>query len=293
MEDYLGRDASPLSEEFWKRLDEAVVETAKETLTARRFLPLYGPLGPGVQVAPTDSPVREEKTENGFTFSPRRSFVEVPQLSEDLWLLWRDLEAAEREGQPADLSSVHIAVQALCRREDQMVFYGVKSLGVDGLLTVSGVNKLKRGDWGTGEGAFIDIVSGVSALQQKGRMGRHTLIVSPDLFVQLHHIQQGTGLMEIERVRHLLEGRIFQATVLQPGTALLLCAQPQYMDLLVGQDIRTAYTEQVELNHHLRILETALPDSRPGHSRTVCIRGVSGPPRHALNLLKLPGTHPT
>ena len=79
MEDYLGRDASPLSEEFWKRLDEAVVETAKETLTARRFLPLYGPLGPGVQVAPTDSPVREEKTENGFTFSPRRSFVEVPQ----------------------------------------------------------------------------------------------------------------------------------------------------------------------------------------------------------------------
>ncbi len=65
--------------------------------------------------------------------------------------------------------------------------------------------------------------------------------------------------MEIERVRQLLEGRIFQATVLQPGTALLLCAQPQYMDLLVGQDIRTAYTEQVELNHHLRILETALP----------------------------------
>lgn len=259
MEDYLGRDASPLSEEFWKRLDEAVVETAKETLTARRFLPLYGPLGPGVQVAPTDSPVREEKTENGFTFSPRRSFVEVPQLSEDLWLLWRDLEAAEREGQPADLSPVRIAAQALCRREDQMVFYGVKSLGVDGLLTVSGVNKLKRGDWGTGEGAFIDIVSGVSALQQKGRMSRHTLIVSPDLFVQLHHIQQGTGLMEIERVRHLLEGRIFQATVLQPGTALLLCAQPQYMDLLVGQDIRTAYTEQVELNHHLRILETALP----------------------------------
>ena len=140
-----------------------------------------------------------------------------------------------------------------------MVFYGVKSLGVDGLLTVPGVNKLKRGDWGTGEGAFIGIVTGVSALQQRGRMSRHTLVVSPDLFVQLHRIQPGTGLMEIERVRQLLEGRIFQATVLQPGTALLLCTQPQYMDLLVGQDIRTAYTEQVELNHHLRILETALP----------------------------------
>ena len=38
MEDYLGRDASPFSEEFWKGLDEAVVETAREILTARKCL---------------------------------------------------------------------------------------------------------------------------------------------------------------------------------------------------------------------------------------------------------------
>lgn len=260
MEDYLGRDASPFSEEFWKGLDEAVVETAREILTARRFLPLHGPLGPGIQVAPTDSPVREERTEDGFTFSPKRSFVEVPQLSEDFWLLWRDLESAKREGQPFDLSAARVAAQAFCRREDQMIFYGVQvpNLGVDGLLTTPGISKLKRGDWSTGEGAFIDIVSGISTLQQKGRMGRHTLVVSPDLFVQLHRIQPGTGLMEIERIRQLLDGRVFQATALQSGTALLLCAQPQYVDLLVGQDIRTAYVEQAELNHHFRILETAL-----------------------------------
>ena len=259
MEDYLGRAASPLPIEIWRRLDETVVETAKEFLTARRFLPLHGPLGPGVQVAPTDGPVREEKTENGFTFSPKRTFVEVPQLSEDFWLLWRDIEVAEREGQPLDLAPALVAAQAFCRREDHMVFYGNKSLGIDGLLSARGVNTLKRGDWGNGEEAFMDIVSGISALQQKGRMGRHTLVVSPDLFVQLHRIQPGTGLMEIERIQKLLDGRIFQAAVLQPGTAALLCAQPQFMDLLVGQDISVAYTEQVELNHHLRILETALP----------------------------------
>ena len=95
-----------------------------------------------------------------------------------------------------------------------MIFYGVPALGVEGLLTAPGVKKLKRGDWSTGEDAFTDIVSGISALQQKGRMGRHSLVVSPDLFVQLHRIQPGTGVMEIERVRQLLDGRVFQAAVL-------------------------------------------------------------------------------
>ena len=83
MEDYLGRDASPFSEEFWKGLDEAVVETAREILTARRFLPLHGPLGPGIQVAPTDSPVREERTEDGFTFSPSGRSTPVTTGSRD------------------------------------------------------------------------------------------------------------------------------------------------------------------------------------------------------------------
>ena len=235
MDDFLGRSASPLDEAFWSALDATVVETARGMLTARRFLPLCGPLGAGVQVAPVDRPIPTERTE-------------------DFWILWRDVEAAKREGLPVDLHAAHMAAQALCRREDQMVFYGVKRLGIEGLLTTGGTNVLDRGDWSAGESSFTDIAAGMAVLQQKGRIGRITLVLSQDLFVQLHRIQPGTGLTEIERVRSLLEGRL-----LQPGTALLLCPQPQYMDLVVGQDIRTAYAEQLDLNHRFRILETACP----------------------------------
>lgn len=260
MEDYLGRGASPFSERFWNELDETVVSVAKDTLVTRRFLPLCGPMGPGVQVASTDSPVRAETLSDGFVTSGKRSFVEVPQLCEDFWILWRDLESTEREGLPVDFAAARMAAQALACREDQMVFYGVKALGIEGLLTTSGINTLKRsGDWNEGENAFMDVVSGLSTLRKNGRIGRHCLIVSPDLYVQLHRIQPGTGLLEIDRMKQLVEGRIFQSTVLQAQTALLVCAQPQYIDLLVGQDIKTAYLELVDLNHHFRILETALP----------------------------------
>ena len=41
--------------------------------------------------------------------------------------------------------------------------------------------------------------------------------------------------------------------------AVLVCCEPQYMDLVIGQDIKTAYLELIQLNHHMRILETVLP----------------------------------
>ncbi len=47
--DYLSRASSPISAELWKKIDDAVVSTAKKFLTGRRFISIYGPLGAGVQ----------------------------------------------------------------------------------------------------------------------------------------------------------------------------------------------------------------------------------------------------
>lgn len=256
---FLARDDAPFDNELWKNVDETIVKAAREMLVGRRFLPLYGPLGPGVRTATIDSLGREEKMEDGFAVFEGRRTVQLPQLYEDFWLYWRDLQAAESEGRPADLSAAYMAAQELARREDEMVFYGVPSLGIEGLLTAKGVNTQKRGDWSSGETSFTDIATAIATLQQNGRFNKFTLVVSQDLFVQLQRIQSGTGVMESERINRLVEGRMFVPTVLKPKTALLLSAQPQYMDLMVGVDFATAYTEAVDLNHHLRVLETALP----------------------------------
>ncbi|MDL2253269.1 bacteriocin family protein [Ruminococcaceae bacterium OttesenSCG-928-I18] len=258
--DYLTRDDAPFSEELWNDIDHAVVGAVKETLVARRFLPLYGPLGDGIMAVRIDNPGGEEVHEDGFAVISNRTAKQLPMMYEDFWLYWRDLSANERMHTPVDLGPAKQAAQALALREDRVVFYGVPSLGIDGMLTVTGTQSLKRSDWSKGEGAFQDVAAGIAALLEKGRIGRHTLLVSQDLWVDLQRIQGGTGVLESNRIGKLLDGRLYFSPILKPKTALLVCAQNQYIDLAVGIDYSTMYSEMDENhNHHLRIMQTFLP----------------------------------
>ena len=45
--DYLARESAPFSPETWEKIDSAVIDNAKKHMVCRRFLNIYGPLGPG------------------------------------------------------------------------------------------------------------------------------------------------------------------------------------------------------------------------------------------------------
>ena len=93
-------------------------------------------------------------------------------------------------------------------------------------------------------------------LVEKDMLGRLALVMGPDLYFKLQRIQPGTGVMEIDRIKSLLDGRVYRSNALA-GKAVLVCAEAQYMDLTIGQDLAAAYLELVNLNHYFRILETA------------------------------------
>jgi uncharacterized linocin/CFP29 family protein len=82
--------------------------------------------------------------------------------------------------------------------------------------------------------------------------------LSPDLYLQMQRIQPGTGLLEIERVKKLLNGNVVSSPVLGNDKAVLVCTEPRNIDLVIGQDLAAAYLEQKDLNHCFRILETVL-----------------------------------
>lgn len=257
--DYLSRDSAPFSEEFWGRIDDTIVDSASRILIGRRFLTLYGSLGAGAQSINIDSAKKAENFADGIVTTGGRQYTEIPQVYDDFFLLWRDIEAGDKDGYPVDLSSAMAAAEEVARREDKLVFFGNKSVGVAGLLNAPGANKIKRSDWSTGENAFTDVAKGIATLDEKGYIGRYALVLSPDLYLDLQRIQPGTGLMEIDRVSRMVDGRVFRAPVLGMKKAVLVCCEPQYMDLVLGQDMTTAYLELVDLNHHLRVLETVFP----------------------------------
>lgn len=256
---YLSRDAAPFSDKLWEQIDSAVVSCARHVLTGRRFLPLFGPLGIGVDsIAVDDTETVNEVISDGFITTKGRKHVEIPTLFEDFLLLAKDIESSAKSGFPVNLSKAMSAAEACALKEDQFLFWGNSALGYDGIMTASGIGKLKKTDWSAGENAFSDIAAAVGMLIGNSIYGSYTLVLSTDLYMQLQRLQPGTGLLEIDRISKLLSGHILKTPVLGKGKAVLLCPDQRNMDLVIGQDMAAAYLEQKDLNHSFRILETIL-----------------------------------
>ena len=256
--DYLSREGAPISSELWDKIDESVTSAAKKILKGRKFLNLYGPLGAGVQSINIDTTEVDESTESPSIITGRR-YEQLPLIHEDFALFWRDLETSEQSGMPVDLSAAERASVAISKKEDELIFFGNEKLNYEGILTAKGITKLKRGDWSEGENPVKDITAGLTKFLERGLVGREALILSPDILLQLQRIQPGTGITEYERLEKLINGNIFSTPVLGSNKIVLLNAEPQNMDLVIGQDIAASYLETKDLNHYFRIIETILP----------------------------------
>lgn len=264
--DFLSRDDAPFTPEQWSKIDEVVVQTAKQVLTGRKLIHMYGPLGAGVQSIHIDdfgSITQGEVDFLGESDSTAvktlgRRFTEIPMVYKDFSLAWRDIENSKQLGLPLDLSVAANAAAMCARKEDELIFLGNSALGYEGLLNVAGATRLEKQDWQQGENAFQDIARALSGLTEKGFVGKFALVVSPDLYMQMQRLQPVTGLLEIERVKQLLDGNLYQTSVLGANKAVLVCAEPQNMDLVIGQDMITGYLGPEKLNHTFRILETIL-----------------------------------
>ncbi|SCG84423.1 Maritimacin [Proteiniborus sp. DW1] len=264
--DFLLRGDAPFSDELWERIDDTVVNKAREQLVGRKFIPVYGPLGAGIQSINIDilssdndtaiSSNGEEDTE--LVKVQSRRYVEIPMVFKDAFISWRDLENSNRTGLPLDLSPIAVTAAACAHKEDQIIFFGNEEWDYKGLMNVDGRQTVQKSNWNEGENAFSDIVAGLEKLVRKGFYGPYVLVVSPDLYAQLQRIQPGTGKLELERIKELINGKVYQTPVLGTNKAVLLEKGMENMDLVIGQDLATAYIGPEKLNHVLRILETIL-----------------------------------
>lgn len=255
--DYLARESADLSAELWNRIDDTVIGAARNQLTCRRFLKVYGPLGPGATTVAVDGVGKEEVLENGIGRIVGRTQLELPMSYEDFFLLGRDMELAAQTGYPVDLSPAIAAAKKAAHREDDLILNGNTALGAAGLLTVKGSNKVKKGDWSKGENGFADVAAAVSQLAKTGYLGRYVLVVSPDLFLELQRLQPNTGMLEIDRIKKLIGDNVYMTSIMGTSKAVLVCAEPEYLDLALGLDMSVGYAELVDFNHHFRIMETA------------------------------------
>jgi len=194
-----------------------------------------------------------------------RHYVPLPLLYRDFRLEWRDLETSRRLGVPLDTTGAAIAASAVAEMEDRLIFNGYDELQQAGFLNAEGRQRLPLGDWSQGGGAFAAVVRGIQTLTSNHFQGPFTLIVPPQLFVQLNRVYENTAVLEIDQIRRAIGGGVYLTPTLPPNVAVLIAAGQENMDIEIAQDMTVAFLETQAMDHNFRVLETlALRIKRPG-----------------------------
>ncbi len=280
-EDLLNQD-NPLTEQEWSMLQEVVVRVAKRRLVGRRFIDIYGPLGPGVQTVKYES--YQNATPGGIDYTgdsalgaisvEAANYAPIPLIYKDFQIHWRDLEAARRFGIPLDTSAAAGAAFFCAQREDQMIFHGEAGLGIDGLLTVEGANRLEVDDWVEPGSGFADVVQATRILNEGGHYGPYAMVLSPRRYAELHRIYEQTGVLEIKTIQDLITDGIYPSDVLKDDEGVIVATGYAHFDLALSMDLRVAYLGEENLNMRLRAIECAL--LRIKHRDAICVLRAKG-----------------
>ncbi|MGC9469313.1 MAG: family 1 encapsulin nanocompartment shell protein [Anaerolineae bacterium] len=243
MSDYLMRDDAPLTEEEWANLDETVVSTARQFLVGRRFLDLRGPFGGGLEIVPVGT-------------GENRDHIKLLVFDKSFMLYWRDIEASRKNGLPLELGAAAAAAMACARMEDEMIFNALLG-AADKSVTL--------GDWTEPDAPLADIVSATEELFADGFFGPYAVVLSPALYTQTQRVSRGMGRTVAKLINEVAEGGMFRTPLLSDNQGLVLSLGAYNFDLLVGQDLVTAYQGNEGLDHSFRVMETmALRIKRPG-----------------------------
>jgi uncharacterized linocin/CFP29 family protein len=277
MSDYLMRDDAPFSDEEWEKLDELVVGVARKLLVGRRFIQLTGPLGAGVQTVPVPAVGSAEAClhdEEGCACEAGEceviqvtghKFLSLPLIHQDFRLAWRDIEASRQMGWPLELGPAAAASAACARAEDELIFHGHPEHGYEGLLNATGRHTVSLGNWDESGQAFANIVAATEALVADGFYEPFAVVLSPALYAKTQRIVEGTGRLEGKLIKDVAEGGLFRSPVLAEDQGLVIAQGAHNFDLVVAQDLITAYLGPENMDHTFRAMEIlSLRIKRPG-----------------------------
>lgn len=251
MSEYLMRDQAPLSPSVWSAVDGMVATVVSNTLVGRKLLHLVGPLGWGTEVVPVTGFGQEG---DAWVASEKTTYMALETVEARFMLRMKDLAKAEQTPFSLDLGAVATAAVELARKEDDVVIGGL----------IKSAKKSEMGDWSQINKPFEAVAKAQAALRGTGFDGPYALVLNYGTYAQLASLMS-QGQRELKLVEKLLDAGIFRSPAVPEGQALLVDPAGWNVDMVVGQDIATAFLGNDGLNLSFQIMETlALRIKRAG-----------------------------
>ena len=195
MSDLMMRSAAPIGEELWAKIDEMVITVVKKTLVGRRFLPMVGPLGWGVEMAPSF----------GFTVAAgaamtadKVTYLPLQEIKSEFLVRAKNLAMAADTPFALDLGAVAIAAGELVKAEDKLIL-GALAKGA----AESTAGRLDQ----MGE-AVKAIAAATAKLLTAGFDGPYAVVMGPAQYAMLAGMVQ-YGAREMEMVEKLARAGLF------------------------------------------------------------------------------------
>ncbi|MDD5704596.1 MAG: family 1 encapsulin nanocompartment shell protein [Kiritimatiellae bacterium] len=243
---YLHRDQAPFGQAVWERLDATVVATARARLAGRRLLHVDGPYGLALTSLGGDSAVAQAVSDRVTLRVP--ALTPLPAIASPFTLPVRDVAAFETNGAPLNLEPAARAAAACAEQEDDVVFNGIKSAGLPGLLTAKGSRTCKLGVWKETGSAVANILQGVNSLDEAGFRGPYALALAPALYNTLFRCYPQGGPTELEHLRQVVTEGIVKTAAVGAG-GVLVAANREYAAIVLGQDLTTGFVGPAEADY--------------------------------------------
>lgn len=266
METYQLNSEFPLTPAQFQRMQQEVIREAQRTLIGRRIFQVYGPLGAGIESISYETFDKDEMAEidllgkkdaRAIEVHPTEVYRRVPILYKDFLMHWRDVKLSKDLSSPLDVTHAVRAAHFVADREDDLIFNGHKKLEIEGLLTVPGRSKIKKGSWEKIGNAFADIVRATEALLKQNHHRPYALALSPKLYADLLRAKEsGYPVLEMDQVMKLCTDGVFQSPSIPENTAVVVSTGDQNFDIAVTEDLSVAYLGPESMNYHFRIYES-------------------------------------
>lgn len=270
-------DMNPLSEKQQSTLLEAVIREARRTLTGRKVLGIFGPLGSGVDTVDFEEYGPDRDAEINFLGSHDAEPIEgasqtalrIPILYKDFVLHWRDIELSKKLGSPLDASRAIRAAHFVADREDSLIFAGDDKLKIHGLMNCVGRNKVKRGNWEKYGVVYQNVVQAIELLLSQNHHRPFALAVSAHDYARFVQQREGQFAPEVTALQQLCDDGVVTSPVIPEGRAVLVSTGEQNLDLAVAEDFTVTCLGNKDQDFLFRVHECLVP--RIKRPKAICV----------------------
>jgi uncharacterized linocin/CFP29 family protein len=255
------RTDAPVPLEAYRQVDADIKVAARQAMIGRRLTPLYGPLGFGTQSITYDLLTEVADATLEFAWSARgsedtgltaRTVVKVPVLKKPFRINARSLASMQESGIRLDTATAKSAAYKVSKLEDDLILDGFAADGstydLNGFYQDANNTEGTSKDFGTAGYAIDKVNLALAVLETDNIFPPVNMVLHPTQYREPHDVLSSTAVPEIDVVRRIIGGQIYETAAQTAATGMLVAAGDRgFFDLAVGVDM-TSLMEILPLN---------------------------------------------